>query len=229
MILLVSQHRMGDVYANSNGHHEIKVRLEKIARTPVLVQHYSEVSPALVTSLPVDAIFIAGTAVPFTEVEPEHMQGLYELVRTTDVPIIGVCGGHQLLGVLFSHNPLDLHNPVVDLIRPLGEGEYDSMAEKCPGYLKELGMWPVEITVSDPLFEGLGKMPRFFEWHSREIKQLPEGFVRLARNVNCDIQAMKHRDKCIYGVQFHPENWTEPYPAGKRLLENFFRIAGLIE
>jgi gamma-glutamyl-gamma-aminobutyrate hydrolase PuuD len=32
----------------------------------------------------------------------------------------------------------------------------------------------------------------------------------------------------IVGTQFHPEYWTDEHPAGKILIENFCRWAGLI-
>ncbi|MEM2936517.1 MAG: hypothetical protein QW231_05010 [Candidatus Bathyarchaeia archaeon] len=40
-----------------------------------------------------------------------------------------------------------------------------------------------------------------------------------------DIQAVKHKKRPLYGVQFHPQIYTEEHPDGKKILENFFRIA----
>ncbi|RBQ22654.1 GMP synthase [glutamine-hydrolyzing] subunit A [Candidatus Methanobinarius endosymbioticus] len=41
--------------------------------------------------------------------------------------------------------------------------------------------------------------------HKDEVKTLPNDFEILANSVICDIKAMKHKQKDIYGIQFHPE------------------------
>ena len=38
----------------------------------------------------------------------------------------------------------------------------------------------------------------------------------------------KHRDRVLYGTQFHPEAWQEEYPHGRQILLNFFRLAGVV-
>jgi GMP synthase (glutamine-hydrolysing) len=56
---------------------------------------------------------------------------------------------------------------------------------------------------------------------------LPEDFVRLAASEICAIEAMRHRTRPLYGVQFHPERYTDDHPDGRAILANFFRLAGL--
>ena len=56
----------------------------------------------------------------------------------------------------------------------------------------------------------------------------PEEFVLLASNENCKIQAMRHKERPIYGTQFHAENWEEPYLHGRQIISNFFSLAGLM-
>lgn len=65
------------------------------------------------------------------------------------------------------------------------------------------------------------------EWHQCEIKALPSEFELLATNENCRIQAIRHRSQLLYGTQFHPEAYAEPYLDGRALLRNLFRLAGL--
>jgi len=60
------------------------------------------------------------------------------------------------------------------------------------------------------------------EWQ-REIKKLPLGFKLLASTPECRIQAMRHLHRPIVSVQFHPEQYTDRFPDGKRMPENFFR------
>ena len=35
---------------------------------------------------------------------------------------------------------------------------------------------------------------------------------------------MKHKEKPLYGLQFHPERYEEPFFDGKKILENFEEI-----
>ena len=78
----------------------------------------------------------------------------------------------------------------------------------------------------DPLFAGLPEVINVRESHYCEVKQLPGDFRLLASNDNCHLQAMGHQQRPIYGVQFHPELYTDHYPDGRRVLSNFFAIAG---
>lgn len=65
------------------------------------------------------------------------------------------------------------------------------------------------------------------EAHYCEVKRIPKDFVLLASSENCENQVMRHAVRPIYGCQFHAENWTDAYPDGKKVMENFFKIAGL--
>ena len=58
----------------------------------------------------------------------------------------------------------------------------------------------------------------------QEVKRLPPGFDRIAESGHCRIEAMKDRERCLYAVQFHPEQHEAPFPHGRRILENFAAI-----
>ena len=55
---------------------------------------------------------------------------------------------------------------------------------------------------------------------------LPEDFDLPAGSDECKVQVIKHRTRCVYGTQFHPEIYDDSHAHGKVLLENFSRIAG---
>jgi len=48
------------------------------------------------------------------------------------------------------------------------------------------------------------------------------GFELLAKSPEQEVEAFKHIDHQIFGIQFHPENYSENYFYGRRILENFF-------
>ena len=66
------------------------------------------------------------------------------------------------------------------------------------------------------------------EAHYCEIKTLPPGFELLASSPECRIEMMKHRERPLYGAQFHAEIWQAPYNDGEKIMRNFFRLAGLV-
>ena len=58
--------------------------------------------------------------------------------------------------------------------------------------------------------------------HKDEVRTLPPDFKLLATSSLCDIEAMKHKDKPIYGIQFHPE--VHHTKQGHLIFENFYRV-----
>jgi GMP synthase (glutamine-hydrolysing) len=51
---------------------------------------------------------------------------------------------------------------------------------------------------------------------------LPQQFRVLARSQVCEIEAMRHETRPLYGVQWHPE--VVHTEGGTRLLENFIEL-----
>ena len=43
----------------------------------------------------------------------------------------------------------------------------------------------------------------------------------------CPVEAFKHRQRPLYGTQFHPEAYDEDHPQGQIILRNFLRLAGI--
>jgi GMP synthase (glutamine-hydrolysing) len=107
----------------------------------------------------------------------------------------------------------------------LRKGEADHNPLYHAGLYKEWGAYPVKIVQPDPLFAGMGKTIMVPQSHMDEVKRLSPRLKLLASSARCRVQAFVHRDKPVYGVQFHPERFSAEYPAGGRVLENFFRLA----
>jgi len=126
-----------------------------------------------------DAVVISGsqTAV-YDDLDWIHdLTSWVRAVHRADVPVLGICWGHQLLAQA-------LGGRVVDM------GEH------------ELGYRTVHQRGEDPLFAGAPASFTAFQTHSDRVAELPSGAVELARNDH-GIQAFKLGSR--YGVQFHPE------------------------
>jgi GMP synthase (glutamine-hydrolysing) len=200
---------------------EIKLKLEEISGEACLVQHFSRVTGQRLREWGMKALIISGNAADWEEYGETDLAEMYRIIRAAELPILGLCGGLQLIALA--------HGAPLGPMRRLREEEDDLYAEHKPDYFKERGFMPVRILEPDPLFDGLGEEPVLFESHYLEIKKSPPHFRVLASTDECRIQAIKHKDKLVYGTQFHPEMYEEEQTDGRRLLANFFRLAGILK
>lgn len=117
-----------------------------------------------------------------------------EYLSEASCPILGVCAGHQYIAGFFGGKAAEATIP-------------------------EYGKVEIKITDHDSLFHGLPDNIVVWESHNDEVVKLPPNFVLLAMSPNCAIQAMKHPQLSIFGVQFHPE--VEHTQYGKEIFLNF--------
>lgn len=101
-------------------------------------------------------------------------------VKNISLPILGICLGHQLIAKTMGGM--------------VGKGVHGGYAQI-----------DIEIVKENDLFKGLAKKISVWSSHADELCELPKDFMILARSKHCDIEAMKHKDRPLYGVQFHPE------------------------
>jgi GMP synthase (glutamine-hydrolysing) len=139
-------------------------------------------------------------------------QALKVIVEDMEIPVIGICGGHQAIALAFGGK-----------VGPIRGGEDD-----CLPYGKnptERGRRDVRVVENDPLFLGMGKSLNLVQNHFDEVKRLPPGFISLASNSLCEHQIIRHATKPAYGVQAHTEYFYNAKPDGGLLLRNFLKIA----
>lgn len=179
---------------------------------------YQQVNWDLAHQKNIKGIAISGNITDWAEYDFKTFQPLFDLVKSGEFAVIGFCGGHQLIGLMYGAR--------CDAIRKLKPGETDQ-GGFAPGWFKEVGYMPAHVVMGDPIFEGLGHDPIFFESHYWELKEVPKGFELLASTDNVPVTAIKHRDYPIYGTQFHPEVNSVENRDGFTLLENFFRTTGI--
>lgn len=128
----------------------------------------------------------------------DSLGNIEEYLEKACFPILGICAGHQFMAKFFG-----------------GKAE----PSKIPEYGK------IELTLlkeNDPLFKGVAKNSIVWESHNDEVTKVPECFELLAESENCKVQAMKHKDKFFYGLQFHPE--VEHTEFGEHIFKNFVKI-----
>ncbi|WP_177388570.1 anthranilate phosphoribosyltransferase [uncultured Campylobacter sp.] len=122
-----------------------------------------------------------------------------EILRADlDVPILGVCLGHQAIGYAAGAEIKQLEVPL--------HGKSSA----------------IEIFSDGVLFSGLPRKFEVMRYHSLYVDEatLPREFEILAKSENDGIiMAMKHRSKPVFGIQFHPESFFTQY--GKKIIENF--------
>ncbi|HEX7244274.1 MAG TPA: aminodeoxychorismate synthase component I [Solirubrobacterales bacterium] len=159
---------------------------------PIVVRN-DEVSWAELEELPFDNVVISPG--PGRPERPRDFGVCAEVIRRSELPLLGVCLGHQGLatvcGGAVSAAPEPMHGR-------LGTVVHDGSA----------------------LFAGI---PREFEavrYHSLCVDEpLPEELEAVAWGEDGVVMALRHRARPHWGVQFHPESVCAEH--GRRLVENF--------
>ncbi len=170
-----------------------------------------------IEDLPLLAMIISGNRTDWSCYASSQLEEPLRAIRACRIPILGICGGLQLICKAFGG--------AVGPIRKLGEGETDPHPSYMPGYYKERGYTRVRILRKSPLFLAMRGEITVHESHYCEVKRLPRALNLLASSENCRVQAVGHREKALYGVQFHPECFDDGHPDGRTILQNFFNMA----
>ena len=112
------------------------------------------------------------------------------------VPVLGICYGMQLTSHLL-------------------QGRVAAHAKR------EYGRADLIIDNNEDLFAGFTQDESIQVWmsHGDRVEELPHGFEIIAHSQNAHCAAIRHRERRIFGVQFHPE--VVHTPQGTRILENF--------
>lgn len=136
--------------------------------------------------------------------DPDKAGICLELVKRAagDIPIFGVCLGHQTIGQVFGGKviraPLCMH------------GKMSRISHEGKG-----------------VFEGLSNEFAATRYHSLTLDpdQFPDCLEITARSEDGVIMGIQHKEMPIYGVQFHPESIASEH--GHDILANFMKLAGL--
>lgn len=132
---------------------------------------------------------------------PENAGVIIEAVKQLgrDIPILGVCLGHQAICAAFGMT--------VTYAKQLMHGK-QSMAA---------------LDTGCPLFTGCPEKAPVARYHSlaADASTLPDCLKITAITEDGEIMAVQHKTYPIYGIQFHPESILTPN--GKEMLFNFIK------
>ncbi|MCH7760382.1 gamma-glutamyl-gamma-aminobutyrate hydrolase family protein [candidate division TA06 bacterium] len=148
---------------------------------------------------PFDAVVITGSGKDITK--GEYREVFLNFLRNSEKPLLGICYGHQVLAHSF--------------------GCKVEIGEQMTKPYNKNPHW-IQITEEDHLFSKMGSAIQVDEdHHEYVILEGPEKgpFNLLATSEFCPVEAIQHKDRPIYGVQFHPERSGE---VGRKIIENFF-------
>jgi GMP synthase (glutamine-hydrolysing) len=146
-----------------------------------------------------DLVILTGSSALLSKPRTRDLfQPEMDLVREAKFPILGICYGHQIIGSAFGA-------PMRDL------------GQMHRGYEK------VSIVHKHPLFDGLPSDLVVSESHRQELIKVPDEFQLLAQSTTSKVEAIAHRSRPIYGVQFHPERSNDDHPHGRMIIENLLK------
>jgi para-aminobenzoate synthetase len=128
---------------------------------------------------------------------PERVQDFgicSEAIRESHMPVLGVCLGHQGIGHLFG-------------------GKVDFAARVMHGRPSQI------YHTGEDIFKGIPSPFTAIRYHSLHVSELSDELEKLAWTEDGILMGLRHKNRQIWGVQFHPESICSEY--GRLLLENF--------
>ena len=130
---------------------------------------------------------------------PKHPQdsGICLEILRSDIaaPILGICLGHQAIGLVYGAKIKRLEKP----------------------YHGKTSL--IKVSRKEPLFTGLPDEFEVMRYHSLYVDELPSNLEASAVSEDGVVMALSVRDRPIFGIQFHPESYFTQY--GKKIIENF--------
>lgn len=131
--------------------------------------------------------------------DPDHAGICLDLTKAiaqTDIPLLGICLGHQTIGQAFGSKVIKT--------TPL-HGKTSTITHTGEGVFKDI---PSPYTVT--------------RYHSLIVDSCPPDLTITAQTQDGIIMGLQHKTKPIHGVQFHPESIATDH--GHTLIKNFLAL-----
>ncbi len=137
--------------------------------------------------------------------DPDRAGVCLDLIKAAapDVPMFGVCLGHQAMGQAFGGDVVRAHAIMHGKTSPIRHGGSGVFAK-----------------LPDPLTAT--------RYHSLTVDRetFPDALEITAETEDGVIMGLRHRAHPIHGVQFHPESIRSEH--GREMLKNFLRLAEVV-
>ena len=135
-------------------------------------------------------VFSGGPASVYEPNAPRPDPSILDL----DLPVLGLCYGHQLMAEMAGGK-----------VEPTKQREYGV----------------AYITIDKPVgvLKKLDNREKVWMSHGDTVLSIPAEYEILAHTENCPVAAFRHKEKPIYGLQWHPE--VVHTEKGVRMLRNF--------
>ena len=159
-----------------NGTKHLRKLKEQISESDYSVADFSEIDLNEVQKY--DAIILSGGHDFPVMGNESRLQKEIEIIRQFQKPVLGICLGFEIIARTFSAT-----------LEPLDQ--------------KDKGIIEIKILGTDKIFQGIENL-KVFESHRWAVRAIPSELIALAKSDHC-IEAIRHKFKPIYGVQFHPE------------------------
>ena len=171
------------------------------------VAHLSEIAGAVEDFRP-HAIVLSGTLQDFDFYHPQIIENFTSFIRRTRTPVLGICGGHELVGLSFGARVVTLSNMEQHEQRQGRSFEYQYRFIRISDPVD-----PIFCGINDPEsgtwqdYTKEARILRVWQNHGLQLDRVPEGFKLLATAYLCRNQMMVKRSdgQLIYTVQFHLE------------------------
>ncbi|MCD6459090.1 glutamine-hydrolyzing GMP synthase [bacterium] len=126
----------------------------------------------------------------------ENIPKINNKLFSMNIPILGLCFGHQLI------------------VREFG-------GKVKPGF-KEYGTARLALLDNSTIFKGLAEHEQVWMSHGDSVAALPDHFKVIGKTKDCPYAAIYNAQRNIFGFQFHPEVTHTTH--GMAMLENFANI-----
>ena len=135
------------------------------------------------------AIVLSGTKV--RAYDRDHYRPLVDLVMNAGVPVLGICGGMQIIAVANGAE--------------LAEGP------------QRVGGFDVQVDTEEPLFSYVKPTVTVFQRHTLYLRAAPDGFRAIGRSQHAPVEFLSSADGRILGSQAHLEFRED----GREILRGF--------
>lgn len=205
--------------------------VERAGGVPVLIPVYQEVEEVASLVSKLDGMLFTGG----NDIEPKYygerfskvigeisprrdtheMKLISHIIERTDIPILGVCRGHQLINIAFGGS-------LYQDMKSFGMEDHFYLASPMNHPIHK-----VEIDKESKLARVIGgESLGVNSYHHQCIKEVGRDLAVIARHGNI-VEAVEYRgERFIMGIQWHPETMIESCEGHLEIFKEFIRAAG---